>query len=98
MKKHPALIVLKALLEGHRVKGLLESAPEYELVVVEDYQQRRSLCTYATKEQLGSGKAPEPVLIRMPLYMDDFLQLCEKYPEEKIAELTANIALNHSKG
>lgn len=83
MNRDPSLIILEALLQGHRIK-----IDDYTYVLSENY----TLCIVA---QTTSG---EVSIGEKYLAVDDtlgqFIRMCKKLTSDKLRDISSDIALN----
>ena len=85
MKKHPALIVLKALLQGQSV-----SLDGYQAKLVDNK-------FYIRFERILETKETEVCYMPIDCPLDWFLKSCEDLSDKEIAILVCNITLNQQK-
>lgn len=94
--KNKALILLEALLVGITVDLDLGGGNVYK-VTIED----NKLCTIARRfeanEPLDESEG-EDVLLGLDMTVDWFLEVANRIPDDQIAIISANLALNRIKG
>jgi len=76
-RKHPALIVLRALLEGNAVVADGEEY-RYDEKGVFGVVRKRFIC--------GTGVEAEPVVLGIEMTVEQFVKWCETLPEEVVIQ------------
>lgn len=90
--KHPALIILKALLEGHTIK--MKYAGHDRDISMEDGMFGEWVDVYKGGETYPS----EQRFMKYDIDISSFIKLCEEMPSKDLICIAANIVLTEMSG